>query len=532
MGDTGAGPAHTDLLQRFFELLEARVDLYQGDTIDDPGETLATTLDALRELLTQPTRTHAAEGPPPRRVAVAMALALQSQPHLASTFDFGGDGGTEKVHEREHCRPEAPFVLSNEVLESALSLSEWELDELREDVDRRASRSLKQHRCLHYLWTHFGLQKGNHDGLFRVLFPGAPRTRTRPELLRRHTQLYAVVEQEPSPPILSLYLSWLPIDPATTLAPQATFNHRSVDVGLRRSLSRSIGADEAEVNALLDGMVTILPRHRVAQFLEHDQWRSSGFATISDLCPDYVAANWLTRRIKADGAEWKRWLRANKDGSLEVLGEERALFDALAMSRVQAMMRQLYGALIARVDSEPVDHEPGLDDLHLYDVGRHLRLVLAPLLMWASDPRTHTHIANTLKIDLGVVAERMLEIRELWEDQAGRAWYGPPTESRRHSIQTILARHLIALHGSLRRMTHRVPDSRWGHRSLLLLFTAHYLSEARIERLWLKGLSDSIVDEASPLPPPEDVVGTWFWTIWQRLLNQIDSETAATITGY
>ena len=531
MGETGTLSETTDLLRRLFEMLEERADLYNGAPVSDDDGALRQTLDALRDAVTQPIRTHAADSAPPRRVAVAMALALHSQPHLGATFELGTSGGTEKIIEREHCSPEAPFVLSNEVLEGALGLSEWELDELREDVDRRASRSLKQQRCLQYLWTHFGLPKGNSDGLFRVLFPGAPRTRRPAELLRRRTQLYAVVDQSPPPPLQSLFLSWLPIDPEKTLAPQATFNHRSVDVGLRRSLCRSIGADETEVSDLMDSMVTILPRDGVKRFLVHDQWRSSGYATIADLCPDYVAGNWLTKPVDADGAEWKRWLRA-KDGKLEILGEARSLLDALAMSRVQAMMRQLYGALIAGVDSEEAAHEPDLDDLHLYDVGRHLRLVLQPLLDWAGDPKTHTHISRTLKLDLGAVATTMSDIHTTWQDQAGRAWYGPPTESRRHSIQTILTKHLIALHASLRRMTHRIPDSRWGHRSLLLLFTSHYLAEARIERLWLKGLSDSIVDEDSPLPPPEDVVGTWFWVVWQRLLNQIDAETAATISGY
>ncbi len=531
MGDTGTLTETTDLLRRLFEALEKRSDLYGGEPIRDPDGSLTATLGALRNCVTQPIRTQAAETSPPRRVAVAMALAMHSQPHLASTFDFGANDGTEKIHERDHCPPEAPFVLSNEVLEEALGLSEWELDELREDIDRRASETLKQQRCLQFLWTHFGLPKGNIDGLFRVLFPGTPRTRQRPELLRRRTQLYAVVQQELSPPAQSLYISWLPLNPEKILAPLSTFNHRSVDVGLRRSIGRSIGADETEVSGLLDGMVTILPRYGVERFLELDQWRSSGYATIADLCKDYVGSAWLTRRIEADGAEWKRWLRA-KDGRLEILGEERSLLDALAMPRVQAMMRQLYGAVVAGVDSEEADHEPGLDDLRLYDLGRHLRLVLHPLLEWVNDARTHAHIAGSLGLELGTVVEKMTQVGDTWADQAGRAWYGPPTASRRHSIQTILTKHLIALHASLRRMTHRIPDSRWGHRSLLLLFTAHYLAEARIERLWLKGLSDSIVDEESPLPPPEDVVGTWFWCTWQRLLNQIDVESAATISGY
>jgi len=509
----------SQLLQQLFQALEERDPLHDG-AVDDSDGSLLACLNALRLAVKQPLRTQPAAGVPPRRVAVAMALALHSQPHLATTLKGTLNAGTMNVNDRERPPFQAPILASNEVLETTLGLSEWELDELREDIDRRASDTLKQCRCLEHLWTYFELPEGNIDLLFRVLFPGALRSRARPEFLRRGAQLYAIVEQDPAPPLLSLFLPWLPVDQQSTLPPLSTFNHRSVDVGFRRSLSRSIGADMEEVDTLLNRMVTILPKDKSGAYVDHDRWRSSGFATIADLGQEYGSANWLTGNVLPDGAEWRRWLRA-KDGHLEILGEARALFDALAMRRVQTMMRQLYAALIASIDCEDESTEPGLQDLQLYDVGRHLRRVIAPLLDWVGANATHRHIAGNLNLDLESVTTKMKEIQHVWANQASRAWYGAPTEARTHSIQTILASHLIALHGSLRAMIRRTADNRRDHRSILLFFAAHYLGEARIERLWLKGLSDSIIEDSEPLPPPEDIIGTWFWCTWMRLLDEL-----------
>jgi hypothetical protein len=518
---TGAPSETSLLLQPLLVALREHSGLEEGQTLDDPEGTQAC-LSALRRALKQSPRTAASASPPPRRVAVAMALAVHSQPLLCTTLQQRADDGTRGVDERSRANSEEAFVAPNDVLEDVLGLPEWELDELRNDIDRRASETLKQQRCLDYLWTHFELPNGNIDLLFRVLFPGALRTRSRPDFLRRNTQLYAVVEQRSPPPVLSLYLPWIPGDLHAPLHPLTTFNQRSIDIGFRRSLGRSIGADDEQVDTLLRRLVTIVPRDRVAHYLEADQWRSSGLAGLSGLAAEYGSANWLTRPLQPHEAEWTRWLTAT-DGTLTIQGEPRALLDALVMPRVQIMMQQLYAALIASIDEEEPTHEPTLADLPFYDLGRHLRAVIAPLLTWAGANATHLHIATNLGIELESVTETMGKVSETWAAQAERAWYGGPTPTRRHSIQTVLTLHLIAVHSSLRSMLNRVPDLRSPHRSLLLLFTAHYFNETRVERLWLKGLSDSIVDDTATLPPPEDIMGTWFWCTWQRLLDHMDA---------
>jgi len=520
---TPGAPSETSrLLHQLLDILQQQGGFADGQRFEDPTGSTQTVLNALRRTIERRPRTAPSATPPPRRVAVAMALALHSQPLLHTTLRHRADDGTRGVDERANHKPEDPLVLSNDVLEDVLGLPAWELDELRNDVDRRASEILKQQRCLDHLWTHFELPNGNIDLLFRVLFPGALRTRSRPDFLRRNAQLYAVVEQPKAPPLLSMYLPWLLSDVHTAFGPLTTFNRRSVDIGFRRSLSRSIGAEDEEVSTLLQRLVTILPREGVEQFLEADRWRSSGLAPLTGLAFDYGAANWLARTLSPHEAEWTQWLRV-EDGELRIEGEPRAVFDALAMTRVQAMMRQLYAGLIASIDQEDPNHEPTFDDLAFYDLGHHLRAVIAPLLTWAGSTATHLHVATTLGVELASVTQTMEGVLETWTAQAERAWYGAPNESRRHSIQTLLTLHLIAVHSSLRSMLHRVPDPRSPHRSLLLLFTAHYFNESRIERIWLTGLSDSIIDEPATLPPPEDIMGTWFWCTWQRLLDHMDA---------
>jgi hypothetical protein len=55
------------------------------------------------------------------------------------------------------------------------------------------------------------------------------------------------------------------------------------------------------------------------------------------------------------------------------------------------------------------------------------------------------------------------------------------------------------------------PDPRSSHRRVMLLFLAHYAASAPLGRLWRV--------QDGKLPPPEDVLGEWFWGTWQRVLD-------------
>ena len=240
---------------------------------------------------------------------------------------------------------------------------------------------------------------------------------------------------------------------------------------------------------------------------------------MTDIGSPYTAGDVLLDPIPPDGADWRAWLHEEPDGSLGVRGGVAHVFDALALPRVTEMVRQLYGLMLASVDR----HGFGLAELHpadldLYDLPTHLRAVLDPLVDWANEPSTHRALARELERDEHEVADVLGDVHRAWSEQASTSWYGPPG-TRAPSIQTILLRHLIVLHNALRNLCRVEPDPRWEHTDLMLLFAAHYLREARLERLWIRQLSDVVDASEARLPPPEDIAGHWFWRTFTRLLE-------------
>lgn len=456
-------------------------------------------------------------GVPPRRVGVALGLALQTAPHFSATLTAPVRAGSMDPKEPAR-RADFPALMpSNEILEGVLGISDWEIDELREDVDRRAGTALKQVRVVNWLWSHFDLSKpGALEKLGQALFPGLEASNI--DLIRRGGHLYLLIDQREPAPEASLWLPWLARDRA--LAP-TSFRSRGADPGLRSRLARGIGADDDEVTELLDGMVALLPRQEAARFLHLDQWRSSGRALMTDLGATYSAGEWLIQPIAPGGADWRSWLRIGGDGRLAVRGTPAQVFDALALPRVAAMVRLLYAALIASVDRDGLGAE-GLrpTDLDLYDVPRHMREVLAPLMLWIASGTTHKAIASSMGRSTEEVAALLEEVAQDWRRQAESSWFGLPN-TRAPSIQTLVLKHIIALHSSLKELMRLEPDPRWEHTDLMLLFVAHYLREARLERLWIRQLSDVAGGSTSRLPPTEDIAGHWFWRMFLHLLDQL-----------
>jgi hypothetical protein len=468
------------------------------------------------------------DAPLPRRVAVAMALAAFSQPHLAATFGTGRRDGTATFDDRPNYPHEAPLAMTAELLESALGLSRWELDDLREDIDRRASHSLKRDRTLNWLWTHFKLPKNSPSYLFRVLFPGMNQKNTA-QLVRRASRLYAVVNT-PEIPLTALYLSWMGADVEGQRPPLPSFHSRYVDQSLRNSIARGVGGAPREVDHLLDQMVVLVPRDAALQFLERDQWRTSGLSCLSNLGDDYLEGARLVGPIECDGLEWTRWLEIIDD-NVVVDRNERALFDEFALDRVQALMGQVYAGLLARIEQTDADELAfETEDLDLMDVPRHLRAALQPMLDWARSEDTQAHIAARLRVPRTKVTAALEPLADAWESHINGRWVAPPTPSRPHTIASILVAHLVGTRCALLRLMHRPADPRWEHRNLTLLFAAHYLVDAPIERLWMKTLSDMPHHATQNLPPPEDVVGCWFWAGWMRLLDQLAQGSEQTNT--
>ncbi len=496
----------------------------RADTGDDLDarvrvtEAIRRAIDALAPLVCEPARERITE-PPPRRVAVAMALALFTQPHLNATLALiQHDAGYDATWADD------PLVFSDEVMKRALGLTQWELDDLREEVDRRAGGLLKQARVLEWTWGRFGLPEANPSNLFRVLFPGAATHLREVELLRRGPQLYAVVQQEREPSVCSLFLSWLRHDPERTYPPLSTFRARYVDAGLRSALARSLGVDQLEIHELLDAMITILPADSKELFLAHDAWRSKGLAAMTGLGVPYSAAGWLTDPVQHDELHCDRWL-TRVGNKVQVYGRASAHFDSIAVPRAQAMMQQLYCAVMASVRIAP--RKPV--DSAVFDVHTHLQAVLDPLIAWAESVDTHQQVATALDLPSDQLSSVLGDVATQWREHADAAWFGADPANR-FALAPILTAHLVALDSSLRALALRKPDPRWDHLDLLLLFTSHYLKEARLERLWLRALSDSVVPPTVALPPPEDIPGTWFWATWRRILDTHAAESNPTMT--
>ncbi|MEQ1508485.1 MAG: hypothetical protein ABMB14_40010, partial [Myxococcota bacterium] len=209
-----------------------------------------------------------------------------------------------------------------------------------------------------------------------------------------------------------------------------------------------------------------------------------------------------------------------------VRGSPEKVFDALALPRITAMVRLVYAAMLASLDRDGREAAEGVlpEDVDLYDIPRHMRAVLSPLIGWAGRSSTHKYLARELDRPVEEITVVLEQIREAWIEHAGTSWYGPPG-TKTPSIQTLVLEHVITLHQSLRRLLGRESDPRADHGDLMLLFTAHYLREARLERLWVKSLSDCAGD--GKIPPPEDIAGSWFWRAWTRLLDEIDTDGGA-----
>lgn len=499
--------------------------------VEDPARrraldvAIAEIADEVALTLQQPVHTDT-EASPPRRVAIAMGLALHSAPHFLATLPAPHRAGT--VDHGEPSRRSAEFVpvLTNDVYERALGLAQWEVDELREEIDRRAGKVLKQIRTVNWLWSFFGLPEAPvgpdaespaAQTLARILFPGTEEAEV--DIARRGGHLYLLVDQPSVSPLPALFLPWLATDP--NLAP-AAFKARGVDKGLRTRIARGVGANDDEVGELLEEMVAILPRRDTGPWLHVDQWRSYGYGVITDLGTPYSAGEWLVRPIPPDGADWRIWLRLGPNG-LVVKGTPEKVFDALAMPPVTAMIRLLYAAMLASLDRDGHETPEGVrpDDVDLYDIPRHMRAALSPLVAWAGKSSTHKHLARELKRPVEEITVVLEQVRETWVAHAATSWYGPPGTGT-PSIQTLILEHVVTLHQSLRRMLRMEPDPRGEHGDLMLLFSAHYLREARVERLWARSLSDCADPDGSI--PPEDIASRWFWRTWLRILDESDHE--------
>ncbi|MEQ1508365.1 MAG: hypothetical protein ABMB14_39405, partial [Myxococcota bacterium] len=208
---------------------------------------IAEIADQVAAALHQPVR-EGSTAMPPRRVAVALGLALHSGPHFVATLPRPAREGTVDPDEPDRRSAELVPVISGEVYERALGLAQWEVDELREEIDRRVGKVLKQVRTVNWLWSFFDVPNGQAQVLGRILLPGTEDSTM--DLVRRGGHVYLLVDHVPASPVPALFLPWLANGPTT-------FQSRGVDRGLRTRVARGVGADDDEVAELLEEMVTV-----------------------------------------------------------------------------------------------------------------------------------------------------------------------------------------------------------------------------------------------------------------------------------
>ncbi|MFT7521555.1 MAG: hypothetical protein ACI9MC_003706 [Kiritimatiellia bacterium] len=482
--------------------LERRPDLpggAAGDALDIHLLRLVAGLDRAPNGLTMPI-----DEPPPRPVAVAMALTLFSQPHLVSTLAAPSQPHASRP-------PSRPIAMPIEEMSEVLGLAAWELDELQGEIDRRVSLYLKQQRALNWLWSHFGLPDAGVKNLVRLLFPAIDPDGVGPVgLSRRGAQLYAVVDQTPPPRPDAMYAAWL--DRHNGWAPCGTFSGRYVDPALRRQLSRSIGADDDEVILILDRMISVIPRAQSGAFLEIDKWRAMPYDASCGLVGSYSRAAWLSDALRPEDVDFRGWLR-RKDNAI-IIENGKALFDTIALTRVCLTARQLHGHLLATVlarGERPMYHPA--NELVRYDARRHMHITMEPLLEWTKGDQTAEHVAKKLGVEVQPAREALQKLHKIWERHLDTTWSslprtGPASVASRLCAQLIRTRHSVGQHYA------RGCANELEHREALLMFAAHYFAEAPLDRLWARdddGLS-------------EDPIGRWFWPIWLRVTQNIETE--------
>lgn len=449
---------------------------------------------------------------PPRRVAIAMALSVLSSPHFAATLPPMVRVGTTDPADPTRTRPVDSVLVPVDVLETTLELQRWELEELREETDRRVGWVLKRDRLAQGLWSRF---ETDPRGTASALFP------TRPDIgpfdvVRRGANLYVLPEQhhEGTPPAL-----WLPWYDGRGAWRTTGFDADRMDDDLKSRLARGIGVELDEVTELLQTMVAVIPAGQAQAALRLDRWRTAGFATLTDLGGSYAECAELDAPLTSSEAAWTEWIDTSGP-HLGLQGTAEQAFDRIAYRRVEALMRSIYAMMLARMERDGLEPSPlSVGDLALFDLPRHFRAVLQPVVDATADPAMRSALARELGRSEEEVGALLASLNQAWSRHAVAAWWGAPPAP---SILTIALQHLFALFDSLATLMGSQPDRRVEHADLMLLFSAHYLREAPLERLWIKKLSDCVEPGSdSRLPPAEDIAGHWFWRTFFRIIDRM-----------
>lgn len=428
----------------------------------------------------------ALEDPPPRRIAVAMALAVLSQPHLVQTFSTSATPA---------------LLVSTEVLEQALGLSAWEIDELREEVDRRAGWMVKQQLMVSWLGT-----RPAQEQLVTQLFPGMELEEATVHFLRSQV---VVTAKLPPTPSSALHLPWLGREDT---GPLHAFRGRYVDAGLKRSMNRSLGLTEDEIVRLLERAVTLFPEASLAEWMRLERYRTEGFAGLTELGARYSRLCWLST-AEGHANRWREWI-ATGEGEARTLDPDRS-FDTLLQLRVQGMLEALKEDILAR---RLVGALSSQQMLSLLDLGPHIDAVVAPLLRWARARGSAMELAQRVELELEEARTVLKAVHDAWASRA-RSWSRLEADGFQDSPHAGWMRRLVRFDAVLDGLLERPPVGQ-PHAEVVVLFAGHFLEEAPLDHTLVTSSDDSrSVGWA---------LGYWFWPTWLRLLDAMEEANSAT----
>ena len=451
---------------------------------------------------------------PPRPIASAMACALFAQPHLSMLRSFGRECASRMLAVPSLPEPDPPLITDHESMSVALGLRSWELDEFREEIDRRAGEWVRQVRLADWLWQTF--ERHEHpETFFLSLLPCNKSDIQKAQVILRRGRLYLAVERPAMDSPLGMFLGWEEHPPSGSHI--AGFDSLCVSEDLLLSIRNVHGMPPVEARAMLDSVVAVIPLDQAARYLDADQWRTGGFATLTKLGSGRSRKAMRPRPLAEDQIGWDQWLVA-EGGAVSIHGRPEDLFDELATERVQAMCSPLYAAILSTHKAPGFErantHFERLGPLH---VERHPTQVLSPLLDWASSNDTRDHIAHTLCMDRTTHIDPVMDtLNTRWTHHYQEKWAGL-VDTNHVKVERRILEHLLQLKASLNGLQMIPADARSPHLDAARLFVAYYLSGSPVQRLWTPDSSNSAV--ASAKDGQEDVLSDWFLGLWTRTLD-------------
>ncbi len=454
------------------------------------------------------------DGKPPRPIASAMACALFAQPHLSALSGFGRECSSRVLAVPSLPEPDPPLITDHESMSVALGIRQRELDELREEIDRRAGEWVRQVRLADWLWQTF--ERHDHpETFFLSLLPCSKADIKTAQVILRRGRLYLAVERPAMDSPLGMFLGWEEHPPSRHHV--AGFDSLCVSEDLLKSIQNVHGMSTSEARAMLDAVVAVIPIEQAARYLDADRWRTRGFATLTQLGSGRTRKAMRPKPLAADQTGWDQWLVADR-GEVTIQGQPEDLFDELATERIQAMCSPLYAALLSTHEAPGFErantHFERLGPLH---VERHLTQVLSPLLAWASSNDTRNHIANTLGMQRTPHLDPVMDTLNIrWTHHYQEKWVGP-VGTENVTIEGRLLEHLLQLKASLNGLQMIPPDARSPHLDAARLFVAYYLNGSPVQRLWTPTLSGAALTSANG--GQEDVLSDWFLGLWTRILD-------------